>query len=741
MKKILQVALPLFMLVILFSNCRKKAFDEYYGRPENLEPPIYQQLQGRGNFKHLVAAIDKSGYKNTLASAGFWTLFAPHDSAFQAYFASSGIAGIEQLDSNACRQIVTYCLIYNAFRKERIGDYQAATGWQTGTAFKRRTANYTHIYDGTDTAGRSIKAIASNRNGSYVEGDNNNKYIPYFVESFMGTKNLTSYDYNYFYPNTSYTGFNVVDAIVTEKDIAAENGVIHVVNKVITTLPSIDQYLNTKAEYSVFKSLFDKYLVQYNKNPVVTTMYQNQTGKPDQVFTKVYNSVLAFSPNNENYLAATNDAQMEGYTMFAPTNTELQNYVNSVLLEHYPSLDVMPISIIYDFINAHLWQRTVWPSKFKSTFSFLNEEARFDPATDVVDKKILSNGIFYGTKKVQEANVFTSVYGKAYLDPKYSMMIRLLNVELRNQISDIYRNYTLFMISNDMFKAAGYTIDQSISNDISLQFRYTPPAGSTNPASTGLTTRNELLRILNLHVVPNRVLTSLTGEGAVKTYGDEYIAYKNNTVFSSGNVDANNVANILSTKTARNGRVYYIDRILEYSRLIIGSHIEKLGTPTTSQYNFFWQYLRNSTIWNNTTKEITGVANGTFYTLFIPNNAAITNAVKDGLLPGNKTTGVPNFAPPATTPADRELVVRFIYYHFLDKRTIASDGVESGLISTILKSNLGEPTTLFVNNTTVGSLKLTDMNNRAANVVSPPSTYLSNRLVIHLIDNYLKYTL
>ena len=85
--------------------------------------------------------------------------------------------------------------------------------------------------------------------------------------------------------------------------------------------------------------------------------------------------------------------------MFVPTNEALLDYVNRVLLEHYNSLDEMPVNVIYDFVNAHLWQTAVWPSKFSATFNYLGEEARFDPATDVVDKKILSNGIFYGTSR------------------------------------------------------------------------------------------------------------------------------------------------------------------------------------------------------------------------------------------------------------------------------------------------------------------------------------------------------
>ena len=735
--------------LIILSGC-KKNFNDYYERPANLEPPIYQVLEAKGNFKSILAAIDKAGYKPILGAAGYWTFFAPHDSAFQIYLTSRNLSSVNDLDSAACRQIVTYSLVYNAFRKERLDDYQSATGWVPSTAFKRRTANYTFVYSGTDTGGNPIKVVAANRNGTtYADADNNNKYIPYFTSDFFTGKNLSIGDYTYFYPGSKFTGFNVVDAVVTEEDIPAENGVIHVVNKVITALPSIDQYLEGKPEYSLFKSLFDKFLVQYVVNQSVSRRYQIISGSSDNVYTKFYSApagTLAFALNNENYLFGGNDAQTETYTIFAPTNAALDQYIKNVLLENYPpnsTLQSVPISIVYDFVNAHLWQKAVWPSKFSTTTNFLGEEARFDPATDITDKKILSNGIFYGTNKVQEANVFTSVFGRAYLDPKYSMMTKLLNYELRPVVSDVGRDFTIFMISDAMLNAAGFFHDASVSNDIYEQYRFIPPTGSTIPASTGATTRNRLLRILNLHVVPRRILTNLAAEGSAMTAGGEYIGFKNNTVFGSGNVDANQVVTVSSNKTSKNGRVYYIDKILNFSENLVGAHIEKLGTtPTaaTSQYNYFWEFLKGSTIWNNTTKEITGVANGTFFTLFIPNNASIMNAVKDGLLPGNTTTGVPVFAQASQTNLQREQVVRFIYHHFLDKRTVAADGEESGSIPTLLKTNLGDPINVFVNNAP-GSLVLTDMTNRTANVISAPSTYIGNRIVIHLINNYLKYTL
>ncbi|MEO6731141.1 MAG: fasciclin domain-containing protein [Ferruginibacter sp.] len=743
MNKFLQTSFLLLTLSVLLVNCRKKAYDEYYGRPASLEPPIYQQLAAKGNFKNLLAVIDKAGYKGILGAAGYWTFFAPHDSAFTVFFKEKNIAGIEQLDSNACRKIVTYCLVYNAFKKERIGDYQASIGWVPNAAFRRRTASYKGVYDGMDNTGKSIKIISSNRNNNgatfYVDADNNNKYIPYFVDNFMAGKGLSASDYNYFYPNTPYTGFNVVDAVVTEKDMAAENGVIHVINRVITELPGLDEYLASNPNYSEFKKLFDKYLVQFALNPLVTEKYQIVNGGTSPIYTKIFNANLAFSLNNENFMKLQdNDGQANAYSMFVPTNTVLLNYINTVLLEHFTSLDAIPIGVIYDFVNAHLWQTAVWPSKFKTTYNFLGEEARFDPLTDVTDKKILSNGIFYGTNKVQEANVFSSVYGKAYLNPKYTMMTSLLNQELKFQISNLSQKYTLFLVSNSALNAAGYFSDPSVDNNPNFQWRYTPPGGGT--ALVGSSALVRLLRVVNLHVIPGRDITSLSTPGIAMSYGGEFVRYANNTAFAAGNLYTNSAIKSSGTKTAKNGSVHYLDSILDFSNFTHGIYIRKIGAATSSQFNSFWQYLSNSAIYVSGTDEIAGVAGGTFYTFFIPDNNAIKAAVNAGLLPGTGTAPnkVPNYIP--TSAADKDLVTKFIYYHILNKKSVATDGQESGSFETLFKNNIGDPTSIFVNNTVPGTMTLTDMNNRNATVITASSNYLANRFVIHLINNYLKYT-
>ena len=71
------------MFAALFTSCKKK-FDDYYARPSDLADPIYKQLAADVKFSNFVSLIDKAGYKETLAAAGYWTIFAPTDSAFSS---------------------------------------------------------------------------------------------------------------------------------------------------------------------------------------------------------------------------------------------------------------------------------------------------------------------------------------------------------------------------------------------------------------------------------------------------------------------------------------------------------------------------------------------------------------------------------------------------------------------------------------------------------------------------------
>jgi uncharacterized surface protein with fasciclin (FAS1) repeats len=735
--------LLLVLVSVLLVQCKKKAFDDYYAAPASLAPPIYQQLQTRGNFTTLISLIDKSGYKQTLSAAGYWTFFAPSDSAFSndaaftAYLQTRGFANVAAVDSATAQSIIQFLLVFNAFEKDRLDDFQSNLGWVPNNAFKRRTAYYTGFYNDTSYPGQAYKAVASNRNNTgaansyYNSADNNNKHIPFFTTDFFATKGLTAADYNYFYPSTAYTGFNIANAGVTLKDIAAENGVIHIINKVVTPLMSLDQYLRSKPEYSLFRSLYERFMVLFIQNADATRRYQVLTGKSDNVYVKTYSNLLAFSLNNENsFKLQDNDAQKDGWTLFVPKNDSLQRYIDRVLLESYPSVNFLPLSVIADLLNAHMWQSTVWPSKFSSTYNFLGEPAKMSASTNIIDKKVLSNGIFYGTDKVNEPNVFATVYGRAYLNPNYSLMTRLLDFELKSVITNPSGKFAMLMISDAVFLAKGYRYD--IPNN---QWIYVNPVGGAT--SINDSNRLNLLRMVNSCVIetPNNELAQLgqTGfAGITSTFGGECIKFNGNLISTAGSLDRGATIRIDSSKSSSNGKVYYINELPYFTYTPIATHLRILGTPTTSEYNLFWSYMRFSTAYDSVNLAINGTSGGSFYTIFVPNNTQMRAAITAGLLPG--TAAVPLFNP--TLTADKVKVEKFLQYHILDKRTVIPDGKDIGAFPSLYKNIAGDPVS-FTIQYTGGVFEIKDQLNRIGRLITAQSNQLSNRTVFHLIDNYL----
>ena len=797
MYKFLKNLLCLLLILFAFSACRKQALDDFYGRPASLAQPLYQVMQAKGNFTNFLACVDKSGYTSTLSTAGYWTLFAPNDDAFKKYFTTHGITSVSQIDVPTATAIVTYSLVYSGYTSLSSGNVSGATldviqpvvsavtttGGSVfvtnGPAFKRKTVYHEGVYQDTvpnftnygALAGKKVNIIASNRNGAFDYKDFNNKYIPYFTQYYFSSMGLSAYDYNYFYPGTTFTNsedkFNVLDGNVVNANIVCENGVMHEINTVPVPLPSLEKYLYTNSNYSHFYQFIQRWggLVTYSSDVNATHLNTVATGSTDPVYVRLYSSLLAYSLANENFLqfgGGTLDPQGNGWTMFAPNNTAFDAYVKNVLLEHYSSVSVLPQSIIADFINAHLAQNTIWPSKFNlsTNLNYNKENPRFDPNVDVVDKSVCSNGLFYGTSKVQATNVFSTVFGRPYLDPAYSMMTRELSFfNYKINLANPAFKFTLLMVPDVTLMKMGFNVNPVLqsANPAQSGITYTAPGGTSTV--TGSVADNTLLRVLNLgtYYTPNNELNNVVTSGIYATAGlggmaPEYVKYANNQFVAAGNQDYGGAFVVNPNYvTTSNGIVYYPastnNTTLAYTSVTnsVGQDIFNKGQipPINGvggdPYYYFYRFLSGSLLWNSTTKAIQGIDVGTDYTVFIPTNAAILDAVNNGWLPGTGTGAVktPNFAP--TSTADVNLVVNFIKYHILKGITVAPDGKKTGAFATELFNSDGSGVSLSITNTTASAMTITDGQGRVANVGLPATATLADHVVIQSIDTYLQY--
>jgi len=804
MYKFLKSLFCLFLIVLVFGGCRKAALDAFYGRPATLAPPIYQTLQNAGNFTNMLTCIDKAGYTSILSTGGYWTLFAPNDAAFK-----KANINASTLDVATATKIVTYSLLNSGYTSTTAGNNitggsieitQGALIVQNGVttylpAYKRRTV----YHNGVDTttvpnyatygsiAGQNIKVLSQNtpllltNSGTalyYDPKDFNNKYIPYFTNYYFQGNGLSAYDYNFFYPSSTFTNsilnFNVLDGSVVSGstlngNTICENGVVQEINTVPLPLPSLEKYLTSKSNYSHFYNFMQQYgsLVTYGISPDATSVNQTLTGSTAPVYIKQYSPLLAFAPANENLQSAGGSTypQYGGYTLCAPNNAAFDAYVNSVLLEHYTSLGGLPQSVIVDFINAHMAQSTIWPSQFNSVLSqnYNRENFRFNANTDIADQMMCSNGIFYGTNKVQNTNVFATVYGRAYLDPNYSMMARVLSyfASFKLALTNPNNKYTVVMIPDATFKALGYNINTALqgANPPGSGFTYQAPGSASSSSGAAIDVQVERVVNLGIYSTPSNELNSISQQGIYSTVGingiaPEYVKFSNNQFYAAGNQDASTTVTVNPAYTqTTNGIVYY--PVASNNTILIPTPVaNSAGTDIFNKgqiapvngvggdpfYNFY-KFLSNSVLWNATTKGISGIDIGTDYTIFVPSNQAIQDAVNNGWLPGTGTGAVktPNFAPSA--PSDISLVTNFIKYHILKANQVVPDGkkaVGGANYITLLFSNDGNNVLLRVSNN-LNNMQVIDGQGRIANVGPVSTIVLADHSVILPIDTYLQY--
>lgn len=722
-------------------SCRKEAFDNYYSRPDDLESPIYTRLEEEERFSQFRRLIEKAGYMETLNQAGYWTLFASNDDAVNEFLQEHSYASVEDVPDAIAEKIVRYALVYNAFQTDRISDYQSNLGWEEGMGFRRRTAYYDGFQkekvkiNGTE---REIIVGASNRNNRevsfgtpyYVDGDNNNKYVTYFHEKYRQFNSLSDDDYQFFYPGLAASNFYFMGSTVAKADIIAENGVIHEVDVVTLPRPSLDQYLKEHDEYSFFRdSILNQFFVTYEYSATASKTYEYRTGQVEEVYIKVYDPLLAFSPNNENFLKEEdNDGQQDGYSMFIPTNEVIEPWIRNVLLEHYRTLNRVPKGVMADFVNTMLWQSAVWPSQFDSKTNLHEEPARFTK-TDITDKQILSNGFFYGTNKIQESDLFNTVYKHVILDPEYSLMLMLLEREHKRLVINPGTNFTLFLFSNNLLNRLGYSYNERLN-----EWSWLDRNGNTIGHSQAQT---RLARLLYSHIVetPNDELANINNtQGFIQT-GDralpgEFIKWNNGNIYAAGNERLQEPVQILGTaKFGNNGRVYYVDNLLEFSSETAGEAMARVATENPN-VSLFWEYVSKSPLYVANDRVITGVAGGSPYTLLMPNNEAMQQAIDDGVLP----------ADPATADIVGKFQIEsFIKYHILTNVNIAANGNQDILSAvTLMKDENDEALTVNVSNT-VGNLRFIDRKGRTTPTVYTPDLYLSDRIVLHELNGYLNY--
>ena len=505
-------------------------------------------------------------------------------------------------------------------------------------------------------------------------------------------------------------------------DMRAENGIIHEVSTVNLPLKNIADIL-TQPENSLFKSLVDtkdaygEYLFRTYLEVTSPTMLKSlQKIMPneaiDRIYIKYYTD-LTYSLNLENVLdvgTGTYLPEKAGYTLVLPTTEALRAYLDNRVLKYYKGSQeaVVPSEITKTLIDAHMSASLVWPANYESSLNgngdYLNGEGstgkKFAQSA-ITGGTLASNGFVYHSNEVIKSRIFESVYSELFLNPTHTWanigFVNNFSTSLREDLQKCVLNgfmserFTLLTFDDALLKADG--LSYSVSDN----------TFSHEASTDDVNANSRLSRLLREHIFVglnnsevNSEITDFASTGisnydgwnfAVTSYGDP-VRYKNNQIQAAGNIEDNTYVNVSKLdETYLNGTVWKVDGLLQYSPRMTGSSdVNKYKDLSLWEYldrarkqnpnvSLFVDYLQKSVKKypdDNANTELENLSTEQFYTVLMPNKAAMNEAINAGVLPPLANVN-------SEHPDDFAKAASFVYSHIIQGRVFVDDNIKGYL--------------------------------------------------------------
>lgn len=689
--------------------------DDYYARPNWLEPPVYEVLKSKNNFSLYLQCVDKTPYAQVLKGAGNYTVFAPNDSAFKNFLSENSYPNVDAIPVEELKKIVGYTMVFNRFSTESANPSATVNlDLNSPLIMRRKTSYYKTIYQDKIN---NVDTWLVDWSKEKVEIFTPYRYIPVLSSNYFQANSLGdgSIDYSYFYPNVPFKGIQVLNSSIITKNMYAENGVVHEVNAVPYTAKNLDEMIKESNDgYAEMKELFDfsidgkPFFVNYTEDKLLTEKYKKIYPEKNisQLFIKSYQG-LPFSLNNESYASANNTTQgdfQNGYTLIVPSKAAIDKYFNEKILNRgYTSKKDLPVEVIGCFLRSHMMDEIVWPSGYhlaqnsnSEFFNGIGSTGKKFAECGVNKSRIASNGVLYQTDSVIKSKYFETVFSEIFLNPKFHMMKTAMAKFFLNTLMEelmkspltgyIEENFTIILPTDAQLAADGFTYDNVANLFDNTNLSSGDEDRLKRIIKSGIFRRikNNTINTSLPNFVASKIPTQYGGYGyAVNDYGD-LIRFKDNKVQAIGNQLDNQWVTLTKVGTFNNGVVYSGDQLLQYSPRMSypassrGWNDETLYqfiaryVKSTGQGKAFLSYLERSLL-NSTDGKLSGIAEGGYYTILIPTDAVMAqakNAIinKVGILLPDTSTVLP------TNAAQMQIAQEFVQSCFLSGYVVPDDG-------------------------------------------------------------------
>lgn len=370
----LTLLLGLLSFAAVITACSED-FDEHYNASSELEKNIVQVLEEDERFSSFVEMIDQLELRETLGEAAIYTCLAPTNEHVKTWLSDQGYAAIGDAPDEDLLGYVNFHFI---------------NGMYYAYDFEKRFLN----------AGTELDQTRATFFKTRVADSSPGKSIRVFTPSFFSYKQA---DYEQLY-QTPAGDFMVESARISpdDRDIDANNGVIHVLEDPLKILPRTDEALAADPETSIYSQWLEKH-VSY------TLGEKDEFGWVDTTLIKSFNFGRDLA--DEDVLS----------TVLAPTNQAILEYFEPYLEEDlHNTIDSLPERVMYSLLRASVINDP-W---------FASDLERNDPVWRVFNARPLmiqdvpasitgyipaSNSVIYKVNKLVESPEMNSVMGGVFM--------------------------------------------------------------------------------------------------------------------------------------------------------------------------------------------------------------------------------------------------------------------------------------------------------------------------------------
>jgi len=639
------------LLILIFLSCEDKFESvDKFKRPSWLEGKLYDQILKEEQLSIFARCLKLTGYDTIINKSGCYTVFAPNNNAFNEYFQENiKYKNIDDIPIDELLRIVKFHIVQNPWTKEQLMSIDVygwidpndelnnkPRGYKRETLLKEKEYIFGLKYD--QTLKRPIIVDTSLATIKRKQVIDSRKYVPIFYKKYFDIYKLSKEDFN-FYFNRNFENDDDVyyaNAKIIKANIFAENGFIHIIDKVVIPFKNAYEIITEKRDSYSYKKFLDLIFLfpefRYNQNKTLQQPGAKEGYKVDSLFDISYPQ-LVFDISNEITKAPptvsglpSNVTTRYHYGLIVPTDDAMEEFNDKFFKgpTKWGSINNAPEFIKRMIVNTHMSYNPIYLTNIKNYFyNGENDLITIDQNT-IIEKRYGSNCTFLGVNKVIVPKAFSSVVGPIYLDRDYS--ITMYAIERCNLISALKKsdnNYYLFVEPDSKCRYDSTLIYNNIEEKF-YTFSTWQVTGS-NYIRFELSI-NDLMNLIMNHIATGN-LKRIARKEFLKNLAGNYIIFDNisgevsgpsPTVYGYNGKTIVNVYPVQISENADNGITFSISNWFNFN-------IGNLYNFITLNYPKFHNLLKKAGLANDKLSKYTFLSDNEEYTIFVPDDQAIIN--------------------------------------------------------------------------------------------------------------------